>query len=90
MGFANPGWHHEPHSPVKNSMCKRWDTLRVSAAVIEEINRLKALYAGFHARELARIVFYKLGERIGHKTAQRAHGPPRRWRHHPRDAAVYQ
>jgi hypothetical protein len=29
---------------------------RVSAAVIEEINRLKTLYAGFHARELARIV----------------------------------
>jgi hypothetical protein len=46
-------------------------TPRVSAAVLEEINRLKALYAGFHARELARIVFYKLGERIGHKTAQR-------------------
>ena len=46
-------------------------TPRVSAAVIEEMNRLKTLYAGFHARELARIVFYKLGERIGHKTAQR-------------------
>jgi transposase InsO family protein len=46
-------------------------TPRVSAAVIEEINRLKALYGGFHARELARLVFYKLGERIGHKTAQR-------------------
>jgi transposase InsO family protein len=44
---------------------------RVSEAVIEEIGRLKALYAGFHARELARIVFYKLGERIDHKTAQR-------------------
>src|SRR6266446_2678 len=28
MGFANHGWHHEPHSPVKNSMCKRWDTLK--------------------------------------------------------------
>jgi len=40
-------------------------------AVVEEIGRLKALYAGFHARELVRIVFYKLGERIGHKTAQR-------------------
>jgi transposase InsO family protein len=46
-------------------------TPRVSGAVVEEIGRLKALYAGFHARELARIVFYKLGERIGHKTAQR-------------------
>jgi Integrase core domain/Homeodomain-like domain len=46
-------------------------TPRVSVAIVEEIGRLKALYAGFHARELARIVFYKLGERIGHKTAQR-------------------
>jgi transposase InsO family protein len=46
-------------------------TPRVSEAVTEEIARLKALYAGFHARELARIVFYKVGERIDHKTAQR-------------------
>ena len=46
-------------------------TPRVSAAVVEEIARLKALYAGFHARELVRIIFYKLGERIDHKTAQR-------------------
>jgi transposase InsO family protein len=44
---------------------------RVSEAVVEEIARLKALYAGFHARELVRSVFYKLGERIDHKTAQR-------------------
>src|SRR2546426_10803968 len=29
MGCANHGWHHEPHSPVKNSMCKRWDTLKL-------------------------------------------------------------
>jgi hypothetical protein len=47
-------------------------TPRISAAVIEEMNRLKALYAGFHARELARIIFYKLGERIGHKTTQQS------------------
>jgi hypothetical protein len=47
------------------------NTPRVSAAVLEEMNRLKALYAGFHARELARIVVYKRGERLGHKTAQR-------------------
>jgi len=46
-------------------------TPRVSVAVVEEMGRLKALYAGFHARDLARIVFYKLGERIGHQTAQR-------------------
>jgi hypothetical protein len=46
-------------------------TPRVSEAVIAEIGRLKALYAGCHARELARIVFYTLGERLDHKTAQR-------------------
>jgi transposase InsO family protein len=46
-------------------------TPRVSVAVVEEIARLKALYAGFHARELVRIIFYKLRERIDHKTAQR-------------------
>ena len=44
---------------------------RVSEAVVEEIARLKALSAGCHARELVRIVFYKLGERLDHKTAQR-------------------
>src|SRR5262245_12093872 len=26
MGCTNHGWHHEPHSPVTNAMCKRWDT----------------------------------------------------------------
>jgi len=46
-------------------------TPRVSVAVVEEITHLKALYAGFHARELVGIIFYKLGERIDHKTAQR-------------------
>src|SRR5713101_4687929 len=30
MECAHHGWHHEPHSPVKNTMCKRWDTPRVS------------------------------------------------------------
>jgi hypothetical protein len=40
-------------------------------AVVEEIARLKALYTGFHARELVRLVFYKPRERIDHKTAQR-------------------
>jgi transposase InsO family protein len=53
------------------------NTPRVSAAVREEIHRLKALYAGLHARELARIVFDTLGERIGHKTA------PRLWQQSP-------
>jgi len=61
LGLLRDGVEVVPQAP----------TPRVSEAVIEEIGRLKALYAGFHARELARIVFYKLGERIDHKTAQR-------------------
>jgi transposase len=44
---------------------------RVPEAVRQEIDQLKALYAGFHARELARIVFDTLGYRIDHKTAQK-------------------
>jgi hypothetical protein len=44
---------------------------RVPEAVRQEIDQLKALYAGFHARELARIVFCKLGSHMDHKTAQK-------------------
>jgi hypothetical protein len=43
---------------------------RVPEAVRQEIDRLKALYAGFHYRELARIVFYKCRYRIDHKTVK--------------------
>src|SRR2546422_977166 len=25
-GGMDHGWHHELHSPVKNAVCKRWDT----------------------------------------------------------------
>ena len=46
-------------------------TPRVSPAVAEEMARLTALSAGGHARELVRIVFSKLGERLDHKSAQR-------------------
>ena len=43
---------------------------RVPETVVEEIARLKGLYAGFQYRELARIIFYKLGERIDDKTVK--------------------
>jgi hypothetical protein len=36
----------------------------------EEINRLKALYSGFHARELARMVFCKCAYPTDEKTVQ--------------------
>jgi transposase InsO family protein len=44
---------------------------RVPDAVRQEIGRLKALYAGFHARELARILFFTFGYPIHHNTVKR-------------------
>ena len=61
LGLLRDGVEVVPQAP----------TPRVAEAVIEEMGRLKALYAGFHAWELVCIVFYKLGERIDHKTVQR-------------------
>jgi len=43
---------------------------RVPEAVVEEIARLKALYADFPYQELVRIVFCRLGYRITDKTAK--------------------
>jgi transposase InsO family protein len=42
----------------------------IPEAVRREIDRLKALYDGFHYRELARILFIKFGEPIDHKTVK--------------------
>ena len=42
----------------------------VPDAVRQEIDRLKALYDGFHYRELARILFMKFGHPIDHKTVK--------------------
>ena len=43
---------------------------RVPEAVRQEIARLKALYPGFHYRELARILFCTFGYRFHHRTVQ--------------------
>jgi len=45
--------------------------LRVPDAVIHELQRLKGLYAGFGARELARIIFYTTMHRLTGQTARR-------------------
>jgi transposase len=42
----------------------------VPEAVRQELDRLKALYDGFHYRELARILFIKFGQAIDHKTVK--------------------
>jgi transposase len=44
---------------------------RVSQTVVDEIARLKQLYSGFQYRELARIIFYTLEERVHHQTIKR-------------------
>jgi transposase InsO family protein len=43
---------------------------RIPDAVRQELDRLKALYDGFHYRELARILFIKFGVSIDHKTVK--------------------
>jgi transposase len=45
-------------------------TTQIPEAVRREIERLKALYDGFHYRELARILFIRFGEPIDHKTVK--------------------
>jgi transposase len=45
-------------------------TPRVPEAVRQEIARLKALYAGLHYRELARILFATFGLRLHHQTVK--------------------
>ena len=44
--------------------------LRIREAVRQEVDRLKALYPGFHYRELARILSYKFETHINDKTAK--------------------
>jgi putative transposase len=56
--------------PEDQEVRPRGRARRVSEAVRQEIDRLKGLYTGFHYRELARIVFCKLGETIDHKTVK--------------------
>jgi transposase InsO family protein len=43
---------------------------RVPEAIRHEIHRLKALYNGFHYRELSRILFITCGYRVDHKTVK--------------------
>ena len=50
---------------------------RVPDAVRHEVDRLKALYAGFHYRELARILFFTFGYPIHHNTVKHL------WQHSP-------
>ena len=65
---------------------------RVPEAVRQEVDRLKALYSGFHYRELARILFFTFGYPIHHNTVKQlshwspstAPQEPARWDSHAR------
>jgi Winged helix-turn helix len=56
--------------PAHVEVIPRGRAHRVPHAVRQELHRLKALYAGFHHRELARILFCTCGYRIDHKTVK--------------------
>jgi hypothetical protein len=56
--------------PAHLKVTPRGRAARVPNAVRREIDRLKALYAGFHYRELARILFFTFGYPIHHNTVK--------------------
>jgi hypothetical protein len=57
--------------PGKVEVVVRGRTTQIPDAVRHEINRLKALYDGFHYRELARILLVKVGHPIDDKTVKK-------------------
>jgi transposase len=56
--------------PVTLNVTPRGRAPRVPDAVRQEVDRLKALYSGFHYRELARILFFTFGYPIHHNTVK--------------------
>ena len=56
--------------PAHLKVTARGRAARVPDAIRQEIARLKALYAGFHSRELARIMFLTFGYPIHHNTVK--------------------
>jgi hypothetical protein len=56
--------------PLGGSTGRQQRAPRISEAMRQEVDRLKALYAGFHYRELARILSYKFETHINDKTAK--------------------
>jgi transposase len=57
--------------PAHLKVTPRGRATRVPDAVRQEIDRLKALYAGFHYCELARILCFTFGYPIHHNTVKR-------------------
>jgi transposase InsO family protein len=57
--------------PAQIEMRTRGRRRRVPEAAVQELQRLKGLYGGLHYRELGRIISYKTGDRLDHKTIKR-------------------
>ena len=51
--------------PAHVAISTRGRRRQVPAAAVEELQRLKGLYEGFHYRELGRIIYYKTGDGTG-------------------------
>jgi hypothetical protein len=56
--------------PARLEVAPRDRVPRVPEAVRRELDRLKALYAGFHARAVARILCFRFGSPIHHHTVK--------------------
>ena len=56
--------------PATLEVTPRGRAARVPDAVCQEVDQLKALYAGFHSRELARILCFTFGYPIHHNTVK--------------------
>jgi putative transposase len=56
--------------PTSGNTGRQQRAPRIPEAVCQEVDRLKALYPGFHYRELARILSYKFATPINDKTAK--------------------
>jgi transposase InsO family protein len=57
--------------PADVEVVARGKTTQIPDPVRHELDRLKALYDGFHSRELARILLVKLGHAIDDKTVKK-------------------
>jgi helix-turn-helix protein len=69
LGHIQPVLHQA--SPYNVEVVGRGRTTRIPDAIRQEIDRLKALYDGFHYRELARILLVKVGYPIDDKTVKK-------------------
>ena len=57
--------------PAHVEVSTRGRRRQLPETAVQELQRLQGLYGGFHYRELERIISYKTGDRLDHKTIKR-------------------